>query len=57
MEEKARRGFYDLEVYRNTYEASIDVIQKILPELPKEERFYFEIMLEFQQEESLWINL
>lgn len=39
MEKKARGGFYDLEVYRNTYEASITVIKKILPGLPKEERF------------------
>jgi four helix bundle protein len=33
------RGFYDLDVYRNTYEAAITVIKKILPKLPKEEKF------------------
>jgi four helix bundle protein len=41
MEEKKERlsSFYDLEVYRNTYEAAITVIRKILPKLPKEEKF------------------
>lgn len=40
MEEKIKRsGFYDLEVYRNTYQAAITVINRILPKLPKEERY------------------
>lgn len=41
MEDKRERlgSFYDLEVYRNTYEAAITVIKRILPKLPKEERF------------------
>lgn len=33
------RSFYDLDVYRSTYEASIIVLTKIIPNLPKEERF------------------
>jgi len=32
-------SFYDLEVYRNTYEASVTVIKTIVPKLPKEEKF------------------
>ena len=32
------RSFRDLEVYQNTYKASIIVITKIVPKLPKEER-------------------
>ncbi len=32
-------GFYDLEVYRNTSEAAVIIIQKILPKLPKEEKY------------------
>jgi four helix bundle protein len=39
MEEKKNSSFNDLEVYRNTSEAAITVIQKILPKLPKEEKF------------------
>ena len=39
MEEKKYSGFNDLEVYRNTSQAAITVIQKILPKLPKEEKF------------------
>jgi len=39
MEEKKYSGFNDLEVYRNTFQAAITVIQKILPKLPKEEKF------------------
>lgn len=36
---KSVSSFYDLEVYRNTYQAALLVIKKILPRLPKEERF------------------
>ena len=36
---KSVSSFYDLEVYRNTYEAMLIVIKKILPKLPKEEKF------------------
>ncbi|MFA5271934.1 MAG: four helix bundle protein [Candidatus Omnitrophota bacterium] len=39
LKDKHFGSFYDLEVYRNTYDASITVIKKILPKLPKEERF------------------
>ncbi len=39
MQRKPIRSFGDLEVYQNTYEASLIVIKKILPNLPKEERF------------------
>jgi len=39
MNEKKFSGFYDLEVYRNTSEAAVTVIQKILPGLPREEKF------------------
>jgi four helix bundle protein len=35
---KPIRSFRDLEVYQNTYAASIDVITKIVPKLPQEER-------------------
>lgn len=38
MEGKKYSGFYDLEVYRNTSDAAIIVIQRILPKLPKEEK-------------------
>ncbi|MGB8657937.1 MAG: four helix bundle protein [Candidatus Zixiibacteriota bacterium] len=36
---KPIRSFYDLNVYQSTYETSIIVLTKIIPELPKEERF------------------
>jgi four helix bundle protein len=36
--EKPIRSFRDLEVYQDTYVASIEVITKIVPKLPKEER-------------------
>ncbi len=36
---KPIRSYRDLEVYQATYKAAIVVIQKILPKLPKEERF------------------
>ena len=39
MNDKIFGSFYDLEVYRNTSEAAVIVIQKILPKLPREERF------------------
>ena len=35
---KPIRSFQDLEVYQNTYKASIIVITKVVPKLPKEER-------------------
>jgi four helix bundle protein len=38
-EQKKYSSFNDLEVYRNTSQAAIMVIQKILPKLPKEEKF------------------
>lgn len=33
------RSFRDLEVYQNTYRASIDVAKKILPKLPLTDRY------------------
>lgn len=36
---KPIRSFYDLEVYQNTYRASAIVITKIIPKLPKEEKY------------------
>jgi four helix bundle protein len=36
---KPIRSFKDLEVYRNSYAASIEVITKIVPKLPKEEQY------------------
>ncbi len=33
------RSFLDLDVYKSTYEASIIVLTKIIPKLPKEEKF------------------
>jgi four helix bundle protein len=39
MQRKPIRSFRDLEVYENTYKASIIVISKVIPNLPKEERF------------------
>ena len=38
-ERKPIRSFRDLEVYQNTYKASLEVIGKIVPKLPKEERY------------------
>jgi len=40
IEKKAPiRNFKDLEVYQTSYKASIEVIKKIVPKLPKEEQF------------------
>jgi four helix bundle protein len=41
MEEKRKpiRSFFDLEVYQNTYKASILVINEILPKLPQCEKY------------------
>jgi four helix bundle protein len=36
---KPIRSFYDLDVYQSTYQASITVLTKIIPKLPKEEQF------------------
>jgi four helix bundle protein len=36
---KPIRSFYDLNVYQSAYEASITVLTKIIPRLPKEEQF------------------
>jgi len=33
------KSFTDLEVYQNSYTASIEVITKIVPKLPKEEKY------------------
>ena len=33
------RSFLDLEVYQNTYKASLEVIRKIIPRLPREEQY------------------
>ena len=33
------RSFYDLNVYQSTYDTSIIVLTKIIPKLPKEERY------------------
>jgi len=33
------RSYQDLDVYKRTYQASIEVLIKVLPKLPKEERF------------------
>jgi four helix bundle protein len=33
------RSFTDLEVYQNSYKASVEVITKIVPKLPKEEQY------------------
>jgi four helix bundle protein len=32
------RSFTDLEVYKNSYQASLQVIRKIVPKLPREKR-------------------
>ena len=37
-EKKPIRSFHDLEVYQNSYNASIQVMKKIVPKLPKFER-------------------
>ena len=41
MEKQKRliRSFFDLDVYQSTYQASIIVLTKIIPKLPKEERY------------------
>lgn len=40
MEENMQiRSFYDLKVYQNSYKASITVLTRIIPKLPKEEQF------------------
>ena len=36
---KPIRSFRDLEVYQNTYKASIEVVKKVIPRLPKEEQY------------------
>ena len=36
---KTIRSFRDLDVYNGSYEASIIVLTKVVPKLPKEERF------------------
>mgnify|MGYP001582130648 CR=1 FL=1 len=36
---KPIRSFLDLEVYQNSYAASLEVNQKVLPKLPKEEQY------------------
>lgn len=36
---KPVKSFYDLEVCQRTYQAAIAIIKRILPKLPKEERF------------------
>lgn len=33
------KSFTDLEVYQNSYTASIEVISKVVPKLPKEEQY------------------
>jgi len=37
-DKKPIRSFSDLEIYQNSYAASLDVIDKIIPKLPKEEQ-------------------
>ena len=37
-ERKPITSFYDLDVYQNSYKASITVLRMIIPKLPKEER-------------------
>ena len=39
MEKRSGNSFYDLEVYQNTYQASLTIFKKILPQLPQEERY------------------
>lgn len=36
---KPARSFQDLEVYQNLYKAMISVLTKVIPKLPKEEKF------------------
>ena len=38
MDKKPIRSFKDLEVYQNTYSASIEVVGKIVPKLPRFEQ-------------------
>lgn len=38
-DKKFLRSFYDLRVYQSTYNASLVVMTKIVPKLPKEEQF------------------
>ena len=39
QERKPIKSFYDLEVYQQTYQAAVTIIKKVLPRLPKEERY------------------
>lgn len=39
IQEKRITSFYDLEVYRDTYNASIVVMKEIVPKLPDVEKF------------------
>lgn len=39
MENNTIKGFKDLKVYQNLYEAMLLVLTKIIPNLPKEEQF------------------
>ena len=39
MGKRLIRSFRDLDVYRNAYQASLEVILKIVPKLPKEEKY------------------
>lgn len=39
MNKKPIRSFRDLEVYQNTYKASIEIAIKILPKLPETEKY------------------
>lgn len=39
MDRKSIKSFRDLEVYQNSYKASVDVAIKLLPKLPDSEKF------------------
>jgi four helix bundle protein len=39
MTEKSIKSFRDLDVYRNSYKACIEVMTKIIPSLPESEKF------------------
>lgn len=39
MEHKQIKSFHDLEVYQNTYQASVVVMTRIIPKLPDSERY------------------
>ena len=39
LDRKPIRSFRDLEVYQSSYDASLEVILKIVPKLPKEEQY------------------